>query len=163
MKNQKGFTLIEVIVSFIMIGVLMAIAGFAFSKITAGYAQAKENSEDTQKIQVAMARIAKEFDMITGISAITATSITYTITGNITNTFALSGSTVQITGINPVIPSATLINNVTAFTLGYYDAAGAVTAVPTNIRQIGLNFTITGADNVPLSFMDTIAIMESYV
>lgn len=160
MTDKKGFTLIEVIVSLVLLGILVVIAGLGLVQIVNGYSLAKQNSETIQKVQIAMTRIAKELGSVTTVTSAAPASITYTRQGPVTDTLALSGSTVQITGITPIFPGTTLINNVTAFTLTYFDAAGNATATPANIRRVDISLTITG---VGTPFTNSFAIVESYL
>jgi hypothetical protein len=61
----------------------------------------------------------------------------------------LSSSTVII-GL--VGAETILIDNVTAFTLLYFDAAGDATATPANIRRIDITLTLRGANNTSIPF-----------
>ena len=160
--GQKGFTLIEVIVSLVLISVLATMAGLGLVQIARGHVFARQNSETVQKVQIAMARIVKELGAVTVISstpAPTATSVSYTRPGPLTNIIAFSGNTVQING-------TTLINSVTAFALEYSDGAGNIlsvpVAVPGNIGRIKITITVLGANNQTSTFANYVDLLESY-
>lgn len=161
--SNKGFTLVEVIVSLALIGIIAAISGIGLVQITQGYVLSRKNVETAQKAQIAMTRMIKELGAITSVSsspAPTATSITYTRLGSVPPiTIQLSGELVQmqISGT-----TTTLIDNVTAFSLTYYDAAGSVTTVAANIRRIDISLTLRGADNQTTEFKNYVKILESY-
>ena len=172
MSNEKAFTLIEVIVSLVLIGILAAVAGFGLVKITEGYVFSKKNAETVQKAQIAMARIVKELSAAekapaaaTAITTADETSVTYTRQEPIgSNTFipytiTLTGSTVQING-------TTLVDNVTAFTLAYLNAVGGTlsvpVAVPANIRWIDIALTVRGANDQLSTFNNRVNILEFY-
>jgi len=165
MLDEKGFTLIEVIVSLVLIGIMAAIAGMGLVRIVEGYVFAKQNAETTQKAQIAIARIAKELGAATGITTAVPASITYTRTGS--GTIIISFANSDIT-VSANAGTATLINNVTAFTQSYFNAAGVqfypVTATElANIRRIDFNLTVSGANNTPLSFNNnSVFIQESF-
>lgn len=170
MANEKAFTLIEVIVCLVLIGIMAAIAGMGLVKIAEGYVFAKQNAETVQKAQIAIARVVKELGAATAISATpvpTATSITYTRpqgTGTVANTISLSGTTVQIQVVTATTTAvAPLIENATGFTLTYRDASGGLTTTLANIRRIDFAFTVSGANNTPIVFdNNTVFIQESY-
>ena len=60
MKEQKGFTLIEVIVVLVLVGILAAMAGTGLVAGVQGYLMASENAEISQKAQIAMTRLGRE-------------------------------------------------------------------------------------------------------
>ena len=65
--HQAGFTLIEVVASLLIVGILGAIAGMGLVTGLRGYMQAKENGHLAQKAQIAMARIKRELMEITDV------------------------------------------------------------------------------------------------
>ena len=158
-SKERGFTLVEVIVSLALIAVLSAMAGLGLVQVTQGYVMARQNSATVQKVQIAMARIVKELSAATAISASpapTASSIRFTRSpGPVTNTISFAGGAVQING-------ETLIDNVTAFTFAYYDAAGLVTTTPASIGRVDISLTVTAANNLTSTFTNRIDLMESY-
>jgi prepilin-type N-terminal cleavage/methylation domain-containing protein len=161
MLDEKGFTLIEAIVSLLLISIMAAIAGMGLVKIVEGYVFAKQNAETAQKAQIAIARIVKELGAASAITTAGTDSITSTRTGS--GTIIISFSNPDITVSVNGGPATTLINNVRAFTPLYFDAAGTPTATLPNIRRIDFNLTISGANNTPISFdNNTVFIKESY-
>jgi prepilin-type N-terminal cleavage/methylation domain-containing protein len=173
LANERAFTLIEVIVSLVLAGIMAAIVGLGLVKITQGYVFAKQNSETVQKAQIAMTRIVKELGAAepqsgtaTAITTATATAVSYTrrepigSSTFISNTISISGDLVQISGNT----SGTIINNfVTGSSLfAYFDAAGNTTATLAKIRRIDvtLNLNVTGGGNK--TFTNSVWINESY-
>ena len=86
LQSQRGFTLIEIIVVMIVLGIMVLMGSFGLERAIDGYNLARENSEISQKAQNALDRLAIELSHIpfnTGmsrykISAGTAGSLTYT-------------------------------------------------------------------------------------
>lgn len=154
MSNEKAFTLIEVIVSLVLIGIMAAIAGMGLMKIAEGYVFAKQNAETAQKAQIAMTRIVKELSAASAITAVDATSVTYTRPGPVNNILTLSGGLVQISG-------TTLTNNVdTALSsFRYYNGSGTETTDLPTIRRIDIKLMLLGANN---PFNDTVFVQGSY-
>jgi prepilin-type N-terminal cleavage/methylation domain-containing protein len=168
LSDGKGFTLVEVIVSMVLIGVMAAIAGMGLVVVTRGYVFSKQNADTMLKSQVAMTRIVKELGAIQStdtISSATNASITYTKDGvaGVSHTISQTGNNLQIDGV-------TLIDNVTAFSLAYADLAGGVIAIGSTspsqavlngIRRMVVTLTIRGADNVDSPFSNSVKIQES--
>lgn len=149
MKKQHGFTLIEMIVTLILVGIMAVVAGMGIVAATKGFLFAKDNSANSQKANLALSRLNREFqelvtipDMIPGISSIpvvtpTATSLSYQRFNNGVNTnysVGLLGTEVKIKsspvgGTSPVYTdndADTLIGNVvasTGFTLTYFNGS----------------------------------------
>jgi len=158
-RNKKGFTLVEVIVSLVICGIIVAIAGMGIVQVARQYLFVQKAGETAQTAQVAMARMVKELTLIrSGTSAGTAggpMSISF-------NTAVLSGRTISWTGstsgvfVSPILlNNQPLIENVQNLTLRYYNAYnGADTGSysPTGTAMIGITFTVAGADGIASTF-----------
>jgi prepilin-type N-terminal cleavage/methylation domain-containing protein len=179
LSNERAFTLIEVIVSLVLAGIMAAVVGLGLVKITQGYVFAKQNSETVQKAQIAMTRIVKELGAIepqsgtaTAITTAGTTSISYTrrepigSSTFISNTISISGGYAYL-NLNQT-GNGTLINNVVtgSSSFAYFDAAGntlsAPVTMPAKIRRIEINLSVTGASNQTSNFTNSVWINESY-
>ena len=156
--NENGFTMIEVIVSLVLIGIMAALAGMFFVSITKGYIFSQQNNDTSLKAQVAMAKMVKEIGSLRietdTITAAAATSVTFTRTAN-NHTIDLFGTLIRFDNV-------TLVDNVTAFTLTYFDNAGVATATLANIRRVDITLSMQGAEGVVSTFTDNAKIQESY-
>ncbi|MBI4763268.1 MAG: type II secretion system protein [Deltaproteobacteria bacterium] len=84
--DQRGFTMIELIVVMVILGILLTAGFFGLKQAIDGYNLAQANSMSTQKAQNALDRITIELSRIVynsslaryAISAGSGTSITYT-------------------------------------------------------------------------------------
>lgn len=74
---QGGFTLIEMIASLAIVGILAAIAGIGLVQITEGFLLSHAGAESAQKAQLVMARMVKEFSYITDVAGGSSNSITF--------------------------------------------------------------------------------------
>ena len=159
--SQNGFTLIEIIVTMILVGILAAVGGTAIVQAIKGYVEVKENSATTQKAQMAMSRITREItEMINVSSAASNTTLPLTGTGNCNTTtdcvrtIGLDNGAVKIakgTGAS-LADGDILINNVSSFNLTYY---GNKTDTPAstwpagndkNLSAVQVEMTIARAD-----------------
>ncbi|MRR17861.1 MAG: type II secretion system protein [Deltaproteobacteria bacterium] len=142
MKKDAGFTLIEIIVTLVILGMMGAIAGMLIAQGAQGYVTAKANNALSHKTQLALDRMILEFEDISAISAITesdSSSICYTLRyydGAADNTIDVNrcigrvGSQIKIVdGATP--PTAgtgsVLIDNVNVFRLDLYSFADSFT------------------------------------
>ncbi|MFH7320807.1 type II secretion system protein [Desulfurivibrio sp. D14AmB] len=119
--RKNGFTLIEVIAVLVLLGLLFAMAGGGIAAGARGYLLARENSVLSQKAQLALSRMAREFqdcfDCV-GPEGAVALPFSYTNIRRDTpaNVLAFSGGTITLDG-------NILVDQVADFNLSY-SAAG---------------------------------------
>lgn len=154
-RNQKGFTLIEVIVTLILVGITAVLAGMWIVSVANGYIFARQNAENVQRGQLAITRLTKEFTAIQSVNvgATNDTQITYTRADAsgipVTVTISKTGSELQLNG-------DILTDGVSTFTLAYCDdnvssPTCSSTWLPTTSKIIRITLTLSGADNIPLT------------
>ena len=137
MKDRPGFTLIEIIVTLILVGLLSALAGTSLVQGVEGYLLARANAHLAQKAQVAGLRLARELMELSDVSSAAGTSIQYTNpTGQ--HGIALVDSTLKMNdGALPGVSTGhILIENVSAFTLTYFKGGSAWQAGTDDIRDL---------------------------
>jgi len=150
MPKNKGFTLIEVIIVLTMVGIIATAAGIGIVSIVQGFVFAKGNVALVQKGQVTMAKLMKELNNVSSVSAAGPESISFSSyrAGVLyDHTLAMAGNTITYDG-------DILTDQVDSFELGYYDAHdGAHETTWTSTRRI-IEFTIAlnGADGVVIEF-----------
>jgi prepilin-type N-terminal cleavage/methylation domain-containing protein len=66
-KGYSGFTMVELIFSLVIVGILASIAGMGIVSAISGYAIVRENVSLSQKIQLAATRIQRELLELTAI------------------------------------------------------------------------------------------------
>ncbi len=157
MKNKAGFTLIELIVTLVIIGIVAAIAGLGVPMYARSYLFVRNNSAISQKAQIALVRIGRELVDLQSITSTSSspTSITYTRLSTsqaiMTQTLAYNSTNKTITLLStggPFSESAnTLLDNVTAFTLSYYAGSSAWVSGTSSLNllsTIAISITETG-------------------
>lgn len=158
--NDNGFTLIEVIVSLILIGIMGVVVAMGLVAITKGYVFSRQSNETALKAQVAMAKMVKEIGTQSirtyTITTATPTSIIFNYEDPaVPHTIALSGTEIQFDTI-------TLVNNVASFTFHYYDFASVETTIPADIRRVDIALSLTGAEGILSNLAGSAKIQESY-
>jgi prepilin-type N-terminal cleavage/methylation domain-containing protein len=154
--NQKGFTLIEIIVSLVLVGIIAAFSAMGVSSIVEGFLITKANAETTQKGQLAIARLVREFVCITSVdpAASGPTSITFTSYRQDVAGVHVVSWTADILTIDGDI----LTDNVAGFDLGYLDSYGGAkqgTWVSSR-RMIQITLSLKGANNAVSVFTDRV-------
>jgi len=99
MNREQGFTLIEIIATLVIIGIIAAVAGMGFMKSVESFLFARENVETAQKAGVALNRISMELINCNGITSASSGSIKYSTTlDELANprTLSLNTNTIQL-------------------------------------------------------------------
>jgi prepilin-type N-terminal cleavage/methylation domain-containing protein len=165
-KDEKGFTLIEVIVTLVLVGITAALAGMWIVSVANGYIFAKMNASTTQKAQLAMTRLVKEFAAIQSVTTPTSgTQITYTrtdssLSGTVDGSVTTNGSLLQLNG-------NTLTDSVSEFTLRYCSngdltqptcprIAWAPVGATEPSRIIEITLKLTAGNNTPVTFVQRV-------
>jgi prepilin-type N-terminal cleavage/methylation domain-containing protein len=76
-QPRRGFTLIEIIVSMVILSLLVAVAGLGFVEMARGYIFTREVAEATHKSQLVLARMTMELRRMDAVTSATANQITY--------------------------------------------------------------------------------------
>jgi len=168
-QSQRGFTLIEIIVVMVVLGILALMGTFGMERAMDGYNLARENSQISQKAQNALDRLAIELSHIPfnggwtryTISAGTAGSLTYTAN------FGLANEVHTINQVNDQVmldnfPLTDLVPaNGLQFT--YFNAAGAALGGGTDpaLRIIQISLSLRGPNvNVTRTFNARVALQS---
>jgi len=154
MKCESGFSLIEIIIALILVGLLAVVAGMGLVIGTQGYLFARENTQIAQKGQLAMARLSRELMELIDVSAAASSSIIFESTsGN--RAIALVDDEIKIrdgSSLPTLLTGDALVDNVAAggFTLSYFK--GTQTWVPGTddiklLSAIQIDFVLTRSDS----------------
>lgn len=144
--QQKGFTLIEMIVVLILVGILASLAGLGIVAGVQGYMFSKNNAAISEKAQLALARINRELLECYNCSG-TSGSVSMPILNPLGQRyFRLNAGNIEISDNAGFTYSDILINNVSSFTLTYSSDAS-------NIRSIQVTMSLNHPDSgTPIAF-----------
>jgi len=173
--NQSGFTIIEIIVVLVIMGVLAVGLSIGLIKSVEQYIFASEATQLSQKAQLAMARIKKELTDATAVSSISGNRIVYTRPYSPPSCQQATGCQYSIQQLNDQIflggtgvadRQRVLINNVAAYAGGnvfltfkdFNDADWIVETGNTlnNLAKIEVLIILTYGANQTLTFNTTI-------
>ena len=157
-QNPYGFTLIELIMTIVIVSIISVLAGMGLIQITNAYVFAKKNAVAAEQAQITLTRLTKEFSSIQSITAATAASITYTRSGT-SHTLTWAGANQPI-----MFDGDILMDKVNSFSLIFYNINTATTSLSpqTTVGQrtavIEMTITVNVYADTPLTFVDRVVI-----
>jgi prepilin-type N-terminal cleavage/methylation domain-containing protein len=153
-NDKRGFTLIEIIMTIVILSIISAIVGMGFVSGINGYVLAKKNADTVQNAEIILARLTKEFSSTTSITSGSQTSLTF-FSKSVDQTLILSLSNQEL-----LLGADVLANNVASFNLSYFDkfddVTASVTYLPASTAIIKITLNLTGADNVVATFEERV-------
>lgn len=152
--DEKGFTLIEIIVTLMLVGITAAMAGMWIVSVANGYVFAKVNAKTAQNAQLAMTRLVKEFTVLQlqSVTGATATGITFTRPGLAT------AIVVSQSGNDLLLNGNTLTDSVETFALAYCDGPNSTPSTwSSTSRIIEITLILKAGNNTPVKFVQRVA------
>ncbi len=155
--NRRGFTLIEMILSLVLVGILAAVIGLGIVNAVQGFFFTKMNATTLQKGQNTLARLVKEFNNIVSVTSGSAKSITFTSV----KAELLANHTISWSG-NPNDPllfdSDILADDVSDFQLTYYDSYNGTgdSNWSSSRKVIEITLKLKGANDAVSVFMNRV-------
>ena len=157
--DRRGFTLIEMILSLVILGIAGVVITSAVFQVTQGFIFSRANVEAVSKAQLAMLRLIKEGLNIDRVNSGSASSITFTTLHGTPASPQQKSYTVSYSGAALIMDDGstqdTLLDGVSGFTLAYYDSYDDTTPSSTwttNSKIIEISITVSAADNEQTTF-----------
>ncbi|MDX1902414.1 MAG: prepilin-type N-terminal cleavage/methylation domain-containing protein [Gammaproteobacteria bacterium] len=139
MHRQTGFTLIELVITIVLAGIIVVVSMKMISQGLNAYLAGENATNAEQQARIALERMTRDIRAIRSSSSIsTATSSQLTFTD-------FSGSSVSYTlsGTNLLRNSQILASGITSISFTYYDSSGNTTATTASIRYIAMSINVT--------------------
>jgi len=142
--NSNGFTLVEIVITIVLIGILSGIAAMIILQGVMAYSDEQSRSDVHYQARVAMERMAREIRLIRSQGA----DIT-TMANNNLRYIDVNGVTIGFSWANPTLSrwdgatNDVLASGVTAFTFSYYQQDGITVATPANVWFVDIAMTAT--------------------
>jgi len=163
--NQTGFTMIEILVSLVVMSIIAVISGVGLVEISKGYVFSKKNAVTTQQGQIALARLKKEFSNIQLVTSSSASSITYK---RCSDSSPPCGTLKDVTiswagGNSPLwIDSDILVRPVTNFNIAYYDSYNGVSSPSYSSTRsiIEITLQLRAAEDTPVTLIDRVHLYQ---
>lgn len=148
-KNNKGYSLIEIIVVLLLVAIVSVGIGMAIIAISQGYLFASKNAQMAQKTNIAMKRMSLEFQEIVSVSNISADSVTFiSIYG--TRTIGFDSNAIKLSeNAVPVANGDIIIDSVNSLSLSFKNALGnpwLITDNMTDLTGITISFDMIRND-----------------
>lgn len=149
MKHSQGFTLIELVIVIVTVGIIAGIVGFILLGATNSWRFASLRKDILWDGRLAMNRMVREIKEIKNLTSVTTASSSqfrFTRVDDSDITYSLSGTDLNRTESGT---SNLLAENVSGLTFAYYNASGGQIVTPTvspletDIRRVRINLTLT--------------------
>jgi prepilin-type N-terminal cleavage/methylation domain-containing protein len=150
-KREAGFTLIEIVVTLVLVGILSVFAGLFMTTFLNGYFMVKNNSDTAMKAQMALDRISIELRDISPVSVSVPSPVSIPIDNSrITYTNSLGVvKTIKFVAPNIYLSTSTdniLIDNVQSFQLNA-TLKNVYNSLANDVAFIDIGFTVSGYNN----------------
>ncbi|WP_133129850.1 type II secretion system protein [Legionella yabuuchiae] len=148
--KAKGYTLIEMVIAIVLLGIVFATAGLFLTEAFRSYFAAKPILKVAGKANIAADNLMREIKSAERISAIASNSISFVNQQGQSIFITLSGSnlTRSVNGGN----AYTLCSGITGLTFSYFDASLGSTASAANVRYVTLAMTIA-EETIPFALI----------
>jgi len=144
MKSTRGFTLIELIIVVVLIGILSGVVSPLLYQLLKSYRVGKQINNMAVQTNIAANNVLRELKNASSVSTIGNTTITFLNYQGQTIVIDLNGTNFQRNVDSG--GTQTLCNNISSLSFGFYDQSFATTAVAANVRYVIMSLTATDSN-----------------
>jgi prepilin-type N-terminal cleavage/methylation domain-containing protein len=154
--QSKGFTLIEMVIVIVLVGILATIAATIIMQGVRAYSDEQSRSDAHYQARLAVERMSREIRLIRGnadISVMNGTLLRFTDINGSQMGFRLNGGNIERTEDNAVSWQmlATNITGTGGNIFTYLDNNGATTAAPASLWLVQIQFIATqGTESIDM-------------
>lgn len=142
-RFMRGFTLIEMVVAIVIVGLITAVGGHVLAQAFRNYFTARDMADATWQARLALERMTRDLREIrsatgTDLSTLGASQIVFNDAQGIAVNYSYNAAT------NELMRNAQPIaGDVAGVALAYLDGAGTATATAAQVRYITVTLTVT--------------------
>jgi len=152
MKHSRGFTLLELIIVILVLGIVAAVTAPMIYQAAVGSAKMYDLNQVETQGRLALERMSRELRLIRSNAASDLTlgtnQITFRDIDNNIVTYSISGNIIYRNG-------QPLANDVDSLTFTYQDANGAATVTNASVRYVTVVMSLT-ANNSTVTLENTV-------
>ena len=148
-RGQAGFTLVELVITIVLVGIIAGTAGMLLIKGTQAYIEEDQRAAATSQGRLGLERMARDIRTIPQASAIVgpianpSSSLLFSDLTGLSIAYARNGATGTLDRTEGAGLPVILADGVTTLEFRHYDKVGALTMTPANIWQIRIDLTVT--------------------
>lgn len=147
---KKGFTLIELIIVIVLIGILSGISSLMLTQFFKSYQTGKRLNNLAIQTNIEINNLMREIKNAESVSIIGNTTMTFINHNGETVAIDLNGTNLRR---NVNSSGAQIVcDKVSSLSFGFFDQAFNTTAVATNVRFVTINI-VASEDNLPYALM----------
>ena len=148
LQLNRGFTLVELVITIVLIGILSAVGSTMISDSFTTTRSVNSSQGIAGQARYVIERIGREIretkylsDKTYAITPTSATKLIFTKSNDVTVTINNSGANLTL-GYSSPATTSTLTNQVGSFAVTYYDVSGAITNSNSAIRFVQISLTL---------------------
>jgi prepilin-type N-terminal cleavage/methylation domain-containing protein len=163
MRDERGYTLAELLTAMAVLGLLMAGLFLTLQEGQTVYLYGAGRAEVQQNARVALERMLRELRTTTSVSTASANDVKFTYVdetnctpmpscASVTVEYNLSGTNLRRIQTAPTASTETLIGGVTSFVATYYDINNNTTTTAANVYVVDISITTRSDDTTLASY-----------